>query len=64
MLSKENPLDVTNEGTGFPDVDEEKDKEKNEEIASAGRTLFFAALTIILGSTLMAYIAYVFQLTY
>jgi hypothetical protein len=39
-------------------------KEKDKEIASAARALFLAALTIILIPPLMAYIAYIFHLTY
>jgi hypothetical protein len=34
----------------------DKDQHKDKEIASAGRTLFLAAFTIILGSAVMTYI--------
>lgn len=38
------------------------DEEKNREIAVAGRTLFMAAVTIIVGSFIAALVTYVLQL--
>lgn len=39
------------------------DKEKDEEIASAMMALLLSALTVTVGSTLVAFIAYIFHLS-
>jgi len=42
-------------GLAQPDTNEDKEKEKDREIAAAARTLFLAAFIIILLSPLIAY---------
>ena len=55
-------MDAKNKGTALPQPDPEEEKDK--EIAFAARALLLAALTIILMPALVAYIAYIFHLTF
>ena len=59
-------MNATNisKGPAQPGTSEEKEKDKDRDIAWAGRTLFLAAFTIIGLSPLAAYIACTYVLTY
>jgi hypothetical protein len=57
-------LNAIAEATVLAQPDTDQDVERDKEISSAGRALFLAAFTVVVGSFTVALMTYVLGLTY